>query len=135
MCTRGARKYNKHGGVHITHTHTHALRRSCAFANIEYSNYRLSISFPTGLLTISACRCSASSAFASILPRRGFSLRHYVFFSRAHVFTCLHTFPRSHKKEPWLRFSSQPRYFQLLLSCVNNGCSRERIYVHAHGIH
>lgn len=89
---RDARKYNQYG-TYITHTHAHAPLRSRAFANIEYSNYRLSISFPTGLLTISTCRCSASPAFASVLPRVGFSLHHRVFLSRAraHVFTrCIH---------------------------------------------
>jgi len=135
MCTRGARKYNKHGGVHITHTHTHALRRSCAFANIEYSNYRLSISFPTGLLTISACRCSASSAFASIFPRRGFSLRHCVFLARARFHVLAYISAISQKGGLVTFQFTTPLFSELLLSCVNNGCSRERIYVHAHGIH
>jgi len=59
---------------------------------------------------ISACRCSASPAFAFILPRGGFSLCQRV-CSRAHVFTRLHTFPRSHKKGSRLRSSSRLRYF------------------------
>lgn len=78
-------------------------------ANIEYSNYRLSISFPTGLPTISACRCSATPNFRVCTP----SLT-VVFpcppscFSRARTFSrAFHTFPRPRKKS----LHSHPCYF------------------------
>lgn len=80
------------------HMHTLHIASMRYIANIEYSNYRLSISFPIGLPTISACRCSATPTFASVLAHGGFSLRHRV-FTRARTFSrAIHTFPRSCKK-------------------------------------
>lgn len=112
---------NRHGNVLRSRALT---ARSRAFANIEYSNYRLSISFPTGLPTISACRCSASSLFLrprSTLARWFFFPAPSAFFSRAPVFTrCIHF--RGPQKATSVAFQfAQPRYFfDLLLPRVNN---------------
>jgi len=91
-------------------------------------NNRLSISFPTGLPSISACRWSATPTFASVLAHGGFSLRHRV-FTRARTFSrAIHTFPRSRKKGVFAFQFTFLLFPELLLS--NNGSWREHTRVH-----
>lgn len=89
-----------------THTLTHtracfdALRRFRASLNIEYSNYWLSISFPTGLPTISTCHCTRDPSLCiSTLVRRWF-------FSETKLFPAPRVFTRC------IRFCGQTKRFQ-----------------------